>query len=91
MKPTDDYIFRQARARAGGYAKAARHSPAELTEAARRGRWASYLRRVDPNLELPEAERERRAIALRRSEMCLMGAKSAMVRRLKATPGDDPS
>ncbi len=54
---------RQQRARIGGYSLSARRDPREYTKAARKGFRRRFLDLVDPDRELPEAERERRAKA----------------------------
>jgi hypothetical protein len=67
--------------RLGAYTLHATHDPRETTKAAR----AAFLRRfedeVDPNRELPEAERARRALAARKAYFTRLALKSATARR----------
>lgn len=44
-------------------------------------KFQTYLDQADPKRELDEAERERRAIALRRADLAKMALESARVRR----------
>jgi len=67
--------------RAGGYSKAAKYSPEELTGPARRGFWAKWEREVDPEGKLSEAERQRRAQALLKSHMTKLALKSSRKRK----------
>jgi hypothetical protein len=70
---------RRLRARIGAFAL---HSQGKTNTAAARD---AFLKRfedqVDPNRELAEAERQRRALAARRAHMSRMALKSARVRR----------
>jgi hypothetical protein len=70
------------RARAGGFALAARHDPMQYTAKARATFQARFLDQVDPERQLPEPERERRAEAARRLYYVLLSLKSARNRRL---------
>ncbi|HUW45598.1 MAG TPA: hypothetical protein VMW50_07350 [Dehalococcoidia bacterium] len=66
------------RGRIGGYAKAAKYSPQELTGAARAG----FLRRFTPNDDnLSEGERIRRTQANLKAHMAKLARLSAIKRR----------
>ena len=67
-----DRLIRVLSGRKGGYTTSSRYPGREITTPALRGRHAARLRQVDPNNELTEAERERRAEALMRREMAAM-------------------
>ena len=71
---------RQMRARAGGYARAALYSSAEIVGPARRGFLARFTRQVDPDGTLDIAERERRARAALRSHMQVLALRSSLAR-----------
>lgn len=71
---------RQQRARIGGYTLAATHDPRDYTRAARKGFRRRFLDLVDPDRELPEAERDRRATAAMRAHMTRLALKSARAR-----------
>ena len=71
---------RQQRARIGGYALAASHDPRLYTRAARQGFLLRFENLVDPDRELPWAERERRAKAAMRAHMTRLALKSAQAR-----------
>lgn len=77
---TMDASQRRQRARIGGYALAATHNPKQYTQAARNGFWRRFLDIVDPNRELPKAERDRRAKAALRAHMTRLALKSAQAR-----------
>ena len=51
------------------------------TQKARDAKWRRYLEKVDPDGTLPEAERIRRAEALRRADMARMALQSVRVRQ----------
>jgi len=74
---------RTMRARAGGFARAARHSPAELTGAARVGFERRFLRLVDPDELLDPAERQRRAGAALRQHMTTLALASSRARAIR--------
>ena len=66
------------RGRIGGYARAARYSPDELTGAARRG----FMARFEPQDPLlSEGERQRRAQANLKAHMAKLARLSAIKRR----------
>ena len=67
-----------ARGRIGGYSRAARYSPQELTGKAR----SSFLRRFTPDdPDLSEAERQRRTECNLKAYMAKLSRKSALARR----------
>lgn len=72
---------RSLQAKAAAYALHSQRDSRELTVAARAGRWAKLLATVDPNNNLSEPERVRRAEALRKSQLYRAALKSAQVRR----------
>jgi hypothetical protein len=72
---------RTIRARAAAYALHSQRDSREVTANARSAAWLKYLERVDPEGELPEPERVRRAEALRRSVLLRASLKSAKARR----------
>jgi hypothetical protein len=72
------------RGRIGGFAKAARHSPEELTRAARDGFLARFALEVDPQNSLTPEERMRRALAARRAHMARLAHKSSQARRRRS-------
>lgn len=72
------------RGRLGAYELHAKRSAQETTEAARAAFLATFLDRVDPRRELPEAERERRASAARSAWFTRLALESAKVRRANA-------
>ena len=57
------------RGRIGAHTQHSRHDTRETTKAAHAGRKKKYLRLVDPDGVLPEAERERRAYSLMCADM----------------------
>ena len=73
--------------RKGGFVTSSRYSGQEITAAARQGRHDSYRRRVDPNSELSEAERERRANALMHADMASMRLAKEQKSKNKAARG----
>lgn len=81
MRPSGDPSDRVLRARLGGYARAAKYDGKEMTAPARRGFDARFEREVDPNNELPPAERARRAEAARKAYFTRLALRSAQSRR----------
>jgi hypothetical protein len=63
------------------HSKWAQHDPVEGTARARAKFLQRFLDEVDPNRELPEAERLRRAEHARRAWMLKLALRSAEVRR----------
>lgn len=60
-----------------------KEDPTENAARARRGLDAKWLREVDPNNELPESERNRRAQCARLAHMQRMALASAKARRAR--------
>lgn len=73
-----------ARARAAAYAKHAQYDPKESTRNARAAFLQRFVDQVDPDRELPEAERIRRAEAAKKAYMIRLAVSSARARRRKA-------
>ena len=69
------------RGRLGAYVLHSRYDPRETTKKARQAFLARFLREVDPDGVLPEAERQRRALAARRAFFVRLALKSARARR----------
>lgn len=69
------------RGRMGGYVKAARYSPQELTSAARNGFMQRFLDEADPHKKLPDEERWRRANLLLKAHMAKLARASALARQ----------
>jgi len=66
------------RGRIGGFVRASRYSPEELTGPARSG----FMKRFEPqDLSLSEEERQRRANCALRAHMAKLARKSAIARR----------
>lgn len=76
LTPTE----RTLRARLGAYALHAQRDPRETTRNARVKFLERFERQVDPDGELPAAERARRAEAARRAHFSRMALRSAVVR-----------
>lgn len=74
---------RSLRARIGAHAMHARHDARQTTKAGREKFLQRFDDEVDPNRELPEAERQRRAEHARRAYMAKLALKSARVRARK--------
>ena len=75
---------RSLRARIAAYSKHAKYDPRESTLPARSAFLARFEDEVDPNRELPEAERIRRAEAQRKAYFARLAFKSAQARRKRA-------
>jgi hypothetical protein len=71
---------RRLRGRAGAYAMHARNDVRETSRAGRDAAWQRLLDQVDPEMILPEAERQRRAEAARRSWMSSIALRSVQAR-----------
>lgn len=67
------------RARIGGLTRAAKYNGVEVTENARKAFRDSFLKQVPT--DLPEAERQRRAEALRRAHYARLAYRSAQARK----------
>lgn len=76
---------RTLRGRLGAYVLHSRHDPRETTAPARRAFLHRFEVEVDPNGELPEQERQRRALAARRAHMTRLALRSAQKRREKGS------
>lgn len=76
---------RSTRARIAAYTRSALYDARDLTQAARDGFLAKFEREADPEGKLDPAERERRALALRRAHMSRLALKSAQARRRTAS------
>ena len=71
------------RGRIGAYALHARRDPKETTAKARRAFLDRFVDEVDPERVLPEAERNRRAVAAKKAYFSRLALKSAKARRRK--------
>jgi excisionase family DNA binding protein len=69
------------RGRIGGLSTHASHDSREVTRSARDAFLARFLIQVDPDCELPEAERIRRADCAKRAHMAELSLRSAQARR----------
>ena len=78
---------RSLHARTAAYELHSKHDSRELTAKARATFLARFEDEVDPNRELPEAERIRRAEAKRRAYFTRLALKSAQARRKRAEGG----
>jgi hypothetical protein len=72
------------RGRLGIQARLARENTTDMTRAARSAAQARFAMQVDPNHELPAAERSRRAYAAQRAHMARLAIASAKARRERA-------
>lgn len=70
-----------ARGRIGGFVRASRYAPQELTAAARNGFMQRFLLEADPTMSLSPEERWRRARALLMAHMARLSRASALTRR----------
>ena len=68
------------RSRLGAYVLHSKHDSRELTAPARKAFLARFEVEVDPNRELPEAERQRRADCAKRAYFVRLAMKSARKR-----------
>jgi hypothetical protein len=69
----------------GALVQQSRHDPREYTAAGRAKFLERFVEQVDPNRELPELERARRAEAARKAYMRRLALRSAEIRRKGAT------
>jgi len=74
--------------RIGGLVTASRHDPHDYTSAARRAFLARFEREVDPDAQLPEDERKRRARAALAAHMTRLAHESA---KKRARPAPRPA
>jgi hypothetical protein len=79
--------LRSQRARIAAYAKWSRYDPVEGTRAARDAQHERYVDEVDPDRVLPEAERQRRAVAARKAYMAKLAFLSAKARAGRKAAG----
>ncbi|MCU4186622.1 hypothetical protein K6U06_19815 [Acidiferrimicrobium sp. IK] len=79
---------RTLRARLAAHTLHSQRDPRETTAAARQARWDRYLDQVDPDRQLSETERTRRAKAARSADMTRLALKSSVVRAQRRTTGD---
>ena len=70
--------------RVGAHNAHSRHDSRDLTANARAAFLETFLDQVDPNRELPEAERRRRAEHAKKAYFGKLALKSAQVRRATA-------
>lgn len=80
---------RTLRARMAAFELHSQHDSRELTANARRAFLAKFEDQVDPQRELPEAERIRRAEHARKAYFARLALKSAQVRRKRAEGADN--
>jgi hypothetical protein len=78
--------IRSQRGRLGAHVLHSRYDSREITKPAREAFDRRFLDEVDPQRELPEAERLRRAQHARKAYMARLALKSAMARRKRAVP-----
>lgn len=71
---------RTIRARIAAHTRWSKEDPAPTAKRAQAGLLDKFRREVDPNNELPEAERERRAQAARRAHMQRLALASSKAR-----------
>ena len=71
----------ELRGRIGAYALHAQRNPRETTAAARKRFLERFEEEVDPNRQLPRAERQRRAMAARKAYFTRLALRSAKARR----------
>lgn len=76
-----DHKSMALRGRIGAFAQHALHDPRETTKAARTAFLGKFLIEVDPECQLPEAERVRRAEAARKAYFSRLAYLSAKARR----------
>jgi hypothetical protein len=69
--------------RLGAAVQQSRHNPSDYTAKARATFLAKFEDEVDPNRELPEAERARRAEVAKRAHFLRMSLRSAAKRRAR--------
>jgi hypothetical protein len=76
---------RSLRARCGAFAQHAQHDPKETTVAARVAFEQKFLDQVDPERQLPEAERLRRAEAAKSAHFARLAYLSSRARQGRAS------
>lgn len=80
---------RSLRARMAAYRLHSRYDSRELTGPARAAFNERFVREVDPDRLLPEAERQRRAECARKAYFAALSAKSARARRSRSQQGGE--
>src|SRR5262245_6516485 len=75
---------RSLRSRIAAYVMHASHDPRETTKRARDSFMAKFEREVDPNGELPQLERRRRAEAAKKAYFAALALKSSKARARRA-------
>lgn len=75
---------RSQRARLGAYSQQANYDTRETTRNARAAFNQRFIDQVDPNRELSERERTRRALAARRAYFAALALRSAIARAQKS-------
>lgn len=76
---------RSQRARIAALTRWSRHDPRPTGYRAQAGLMRRFENEVDPNRELPEEERQRRAEAARKAHMTRLAYRSAIARSRKAS------
>jgi hypothetical protein len=82
--PARDPAVRSQVAKIGAHSLQASRNPHALTTNARAKQWIGFLDQVDPNRELPEDERLRRAQHARSAYMARLALRSAKARRARS-------
>lgn len=83
--PSADPDVRSQVARIGAFAQKSKHDLDHLTrDGLKAANVTRFEREVDPDNQLPPAERRRRAIAARRAHMAKLALKSAQARKAAA-------
>jgi hypothetical protein len=78
-------VSHKAIGRIGGLTRASMYDGAEMTAPARNAAFERFVLQVDPNRELSDEERQRRAIAAQRAHMSKIALKSAAKRSKKVS------
>ena len=78
--------LRSLQGRIGAFVAHSRHDPRETTANARAAFLARFEEEVDPNRELPVAERSRRAMAARKAYFARLAYRSSLARSKKKAP-----
>jgi hypothetical protein len=86
-----DAVRRSLQGRIGAYALHARHDSREITAPARAAFLRTFEDQVDPERQLPLAERDRRASMARRAHMARLAYQSARARQIRGRPRRPPS
>lgn len=78
-----DHASMSLRGKIGAYAAHARHGGRAMTAKARKAAWERFLDQVDPNRELPEDERIKRAKSAQSAHMASIQYRSSQARKAK--------